>query len=151
MRLIKLLLISIVFFFLLLTAFTSLIPSTVRISRAVDILGTKEQVLPYLQEEQRWPEWNRWFQDSTIKIEVQFREKTDSSLQYQWGAGDRQFSSNFMLYEVREGTTTVQWYFEFELAWYPWEKLGSIVYDKQMGPVMEESLGNLRKLVESNP
>lgn len=151
MRLIKLLVISIVFFFLLLTAFTSLIPSTVRISRAVDILGTKEQVLPYLREEQRWPEWNRWFQDSAVAIDVQFRQQTDSSLQFQWGAGDRQFSSNFMLYEVREGTTTVQWYFEFELAWYPWEKLGSIVYDKQMGPVMEESLGNLRKLVESNP
>lgn len=151
MRLIKLLVISFVFFFLLLTAFTSMIPSTVRISRAIDIQGTKEQVLPYLQEEQRWPEWNRWFQDSATKIEVQFREKTDSSLQYQWAAGDRQFNSNFMLYEVREGTLTVQWYFEFELAWYPWEKLGSIVYDKQMGPVMEESLGNLRKLVESNP
>ncbi|MBL7769967.1 MAG: hypothetical protein JNK20_13370 [Flavipsychrobacter sp.] len=151
MRLIKLLLISIVFFFLLLTAFTSLIPSTVRISRAVDIQASKEEVLPYLENEQRWPEWNRWFQDSIKKIDVRFNNKTDSSLQYQWATGDRNITSNFMLYGVREGTTTVQWFFEFELSWYPWEKLGSIVYDKQMGPVMDESLGNLKSLVESNP
>ena len=151
MRLFKLLLISIVFFFLLLTAFTSLIPSTVRISRAVDIQATKAELLPYLEDPKNWPKWNRWFQDSSPGIEIKFIAQTDSSIQYQWSSGDRSFTSNYMVYEVREGTTTLQWYFDFKLDWYPWEKMGSIVYDKQMGPVMDESLGNLRGLLESNP
>jgi hypothetical protein len=41
-------------------------------------------------------------------------------------------------------TTVVQWYFDFRLKWYPWEKFGSIVFDQQLGPSMESSLENLR-------
>jgi hypothetical protein len=53
--------------------------------------------------------------------------------------------------ELRTGTITVQWYFDFYLKWEPWEKFSSIVYDKQLGPVMEESLIKLKTLTESNP
>lgn len=151
MRLIKLLAISVVFFFLLLTAFTSLIPSTVRISRAVDILASREKVLPYLNQESNWNKWNRWVQDSSRQIEIKSVDLSDSILSYIWNYGDRSFSSNYALHEIKDGTTTVQWYFEFKLDWFPWEKLGSIVYDQQMGPIMEESLGNLKQLVEANP
>jgi hypothetical protein len=45
----------------------------------------------------------------------------------------------------------LQWYFDIKLRWYPWEKFGSIVFDKQLGPPMEKSLGNLKKLLEKNP
>jgi hypothetical protein len=45
----------------------------------------------------------------------------------------------------------VQWYFDFHLRWYPWEKFSSIVFDKQLGPPMEKSLDNLKKLLEKNP
>ena len=47
-----------------------------------------------------------------------------------------------------EGSTTVQWYFDFHLKWYPWQKFQSIVYDKQLGPEMEASLENLRRIVQ---
>jgi hypothetical protein len=44
--------------------------------------------------------------------------------------------------------TTVQLYYDFHLKWYPWEKLGSIIYDKQLGPSMEKELRELKASVE---
>jgi hypothetical protein len=151
MRLLKLVGISAIFFFLLLTLFTSLIPSEVRVSRAVDIQRNKEQVLPLISDTLNWHKWNRWFQDSSRRIEVKNLAVSDSLISAVWTTDNRGFTSNYALFEIREGTTTVQWYFDIKVKWYPWEKLGSIVYDGQMGPVMEESLGNLKSLVESNP
>lgn len=45
--------------------------------------------------------------------------------------------------------STVQLYYDFHLKWYPWQKLGSIIYDKQLGPVMEKWLVELKKEVEN--
>jgi hypothetical protein len=47
-----------------------------------------------------------------------------------------------------QNSTTLQWYFDFKLKWYPWEKFGSIIFDKQLGPPMETSLTNLKKFIE---
>ena len=65
--------------------------------------------------------------------------------------GSREIQSAFNIVENESGTTVVQWYFDFKLRWYPWEKFGSIVFDKQLGPSMEKSLLNLKKLAESTP
>jgi hypothetical protein len=46
--------------------------------------------------------------------------------------------------------TTLQWDFEQQVGWYPWEKFGSVVSDKVLGPFMEQSLENLRNKVEVN-
>jgi hypothetical protein len=45
-------------------------------------------------------------------------------------------------------TVTVQWYMDFHLRWYPWEKFSSLLLEKRYGPVMEKGLGNLRALLE---
>jgi hypothetical protein len=37
------------------------------------------------------------------------------------------------------------------LNWTPWEKFGSITFDKQFGTPMEASLNNLKKLMEKTP
>jgi len=45
----------------------------------------------------------------------------------------------------------VEWRAITKLHWYPWEKFGSIIYDKQLGPQMEQSLLNLSQLLEKAP
>ncbi len=45
---------------------------------------------------------------------------------------------------------TVQWYMDFSLRWYPWEKFSSILFEKQYGPQMEQGLDRLKKLLENN-
>jgi hypothetical protein len=56
---------------------------------------------------------------------------------------------NFILSSSTGGQTVLQWTLHFHVKWYPWEKLASMFYDKQLGPLMEKSLGNLQKLLET--
>ena len=64
-----------------------------------------------------------------------------------WERGDRRFTGRFTLQE-KNGQTVLVWTFDFNVRWYPWEKLASMFYNKQLGPAMEKSLLNLRDLVE---
>lgn len=151
MRIIKLAIISGVFFFLLLMAFTLFIPSDIRISRAIDIKAEKSALLPYIQDTSKWSHWNKYLMDTTRRFRIEGLKVSDSLVTSLWLSGDRKFTSALAIYETRAGTLTVQWYFDFDLGWYPWEKIAGITYDKQTGPVMEESLATLKRVVESNP
>jgi hypothetical protein len=44
--------------------------------------------------------------------------------------------------------TTVHWSFTQHIKWYPWERFGSMMNDKILGPVMEKSLDNLKMLTQ---
>ena len=46
---------------------------------------------------------------------------------------------------VQSDSTTVQWYMDFHLRWYPWEKFASLLFEQSYGPKMEQGLGNLKK------
>lgn len=151
MRIIKLAIISFVFLSLLLLAITLLIPSEIRISRAIDLEVDKPALLPFVQDTAKWSQWNSYLMDSVRRFRISGLQVSDSLITSTWNSGDRIFNSSFALYDTRPGTVTVQWYFDFDLGWYPWEKFASITYDKQTGPVMEESLARLKRLVELNP
>lgn len=151
MRLLKLVFISIIAFSVLILAISLLIPAHIRISRAVDILAAKNRVLPYVQDLRRWSDWNQYVKENAGKYSIRVIQASDSLVLADWDAKNNHFQSGMAVIEARPGTVTVQWYFDFDIPWYPWEKIASIVYDKQMGPVMDESLVKLKQLVESNP
>jgi hypothetical protein len=162
MRLLKLLLISIVVFGLLILGLSLLFPSQVRISRAIDIDVTKEKILNGVGNLQQWQYWN----DMTAKEELTNKRFSDSlfssdqmlvklisaspeAVITNWNRNQNEsITSGFQLIGG-ENSTTVQWYFDFKLKWYPWEKFGSIIFDKQLGPPMESSLTNLKKFMEN--
>lgn len=127
MRVIKLGIISVIVFSVLLLLLSLLIPSTVRISRAVNIDAPKTAIIPLVEDQKNWVKWSELNVSDSKKVEGNFR------------------------FEESAGITVVQWYFDFKLNWYPWEKFGSITFDQQFGPVMERSLNNLKKLVENSP
>jgi hypothetical protein len=58
--------------------------------------------------------------------------------------------SGFTWYKIGN-VTVVQWYFDFHLHWYPWEKFSSLLLESQVGAPMERSLDKLKKLAERNP
>src|SRR5882762_332280 len=60
MRFIKLALISVVVLFALLTGIASLLPSQVRISRAVDISAPPATIYPKLGDIKTWDSWNEY-------------------------------------------------------------------------------------------
>jgi hypothetical protein len=48
-------------------------------------------------------------------------------------------------------SVTLQWYIDFHLRWYPWEKFTSFLFDKVYDPQLQEGLDNLKTLLEKNP
>ncbi|MFT3822485.1 MAG: SRPBCC family protein [Chitinophagaceae bacterium] len=159
MRLIKLGLISVVVFFLLVLGISLLIPSHVRISRAINIPAPKAQVQNQITHFQDWKQWNVMvnnkgltnsrFGDSAFvsdQLTVQLNGVWSDSVHLNWHQGKNVFPGGFNFYESGD-TTAVQWYFDFYLEWYPWKKFGSLVFDKQLGPSMEQSLTNLQNIL----
>jgi len=162
MRVIKLALISVVVLFALLTGIASLLPSHIRISRAVDISTPPATIYPPLGDIKAWGNWNEFVQLYHNKhletgklvadeITVTVEENTDSLVTSLWQqpSGTR-FNSGLRIirYAQDSSRSSVQWYFDFQVRWYPWEKFQSIMYDQQLGPLMEKSLQNLKQQAE---
>jgi hypothetical protein len=147
MRYIKLGIISFIVFFVLLYLMSALIPSTVRISRAKNFSTSAAVLHPYLADTAKW---KQWMAISTSEIDVSQVSTSDSAVITRWNYQGREIISGFRL-EQSAGVTVVQWYFDFHLKWYPWEKFGSITFDKQFGTAMERSLANLETVVNKSP
>jgi len=77
---------------------------------------------------------------------------TDSTIVSVWTlqSGGIQTSTIRLIVDNLQKVTVVQWQFEQNVKWYPWEKFGSMMNDKILGTMMERNLGNLRKLIERN-
>lgn len=43
---------------------------------------------------------------------------------------------------------TLQWYMDFHLKWYPWQKFGSLFYENTYGVMMQQGLDNIKSRVE---
>ena len=156
MRLIKLALISIVILFAMATLFSLLIPSDIRISKAINVSATRDSVLQLVGNRERWKEWHPAFKpgDSTrnfARITFNTITQNDSSVVMELSQGDKDPVINgWNVYEY-EGvdSVTVQWYMDFHLEWYPWQKMGSLFYENTYGIMMQEGLDQLKKRVDT--
>jgi hypothetical protein len=144
MRFIKLGFISLIVFSAILFLLSLLIPSKVRISRAVNIYSVN--IDKTIADLGTWKTWNELYNDSAKVTIISAKPDLIETI---WSYKDNHIPGNFRI-EHSSGTSVVQWYFDFKLKWYPWEKFGSIIFDKQFGPPMERSLNNLKKLVENS-
>jgi hypothetical protein len=171
MRLIRLFFISIIVLFLVLLAISRLIPSHIRISRAIDISSSRQKVFSAIDDLKTWDKWNQFTANSSLtnkifsnpsngyatlmkadQLSVIIIDSKPDSIKTSWNQlNAKNFTGGFNIMELRSGTITVQWYFDFLFKWYPWEKFTSLLYEKQLGPVMEESLTDLKHFAENNP
>ena len=164
MRFLKLGVISAVVLFGIILLISLLLPSHVRISRAIDINARREKIYPLVADIKEWEKWNAYIrvyhnriaEPDMLKadeIAIFMTSKKDSLVTADWQQpSGNKFGSGFAIIsnETGQGHTTVQWYFDFHVKWYPWEKFQSIVYDEQLGPIMEKSLTSLKKMAEKN-
>ncbi len=161
MKLIRLAVISIVLLFVLATLLGALLPSMVLVSRAVNVNAPRHLVLPYVSDIRRWKEWIEGMQDTSVTIyspvnadlggtSVRITHISDSAIISSWITrnGHPQTSTLRLIGDSSQKVTVVQWQFEQKLKWYPWEKLGSMMNDKILGPRMEKNLNSLKSLVE---
>lgn len=150
MRVLKLGLLSAIVLFIVLLALSLLLPFHIRISRAININASQNKIYRELNDVSKWKKWNELLGNNGIKVKVISSSHDSVVLAWKKNSGE-EIPGGFNLIELARDTTVVQWYFDFHLKWYPWEKFRSIIYDKQLGPPMEKSLDNLKNLVENSP
>ena len=168
MRVIKLAILSSIFLFLLVTTISLFIPSHIRISRATDINSTRLEVMSVISDPLEWKEWYPGA-DSLDILYIEGKPKgilLDSSGM----VGLSIFSSNDSLVTVgevgktatqrmemgwkvisgggNENNVITQWYMDFKLRWYPWEKFKSLFFENIYGAHMEQGLANLKEFSE---
>ena len=161
MNLLKLSFLSVVFLFIIISSIGILLPSTVLVSRATNILATKDSILGYIKNIEEWKEWIEGMQQTTVKIisptcadlagtTVLINFISDSLITSTWTSqkGNVQTSTIRIIGDSLQKITVVQWQFEQKLKWYPWERLGSMMNDNIMGNMMEKNLNNLKSIVE---
>lgn len=157
MRIFKLAIISILILFVVLLFLTMLIPSHFRISRAVDINVSRDSIHNSVADLRRWKEWNDMvrkpeitnplYTDSSFtsdQLQVHLKIASGDSVITFWTQPNGHVVHSGFTFVTSGGTTVVQWYFDIYPRWFPWEKLSTIVLDNQLGPVMEQSLENLK-------
>ena len=169
--LIKYILLSIVTLFVVMTLLSLLFPSEMRVSRVVNLpADARQKTYAAVSDFRAWSQWNdfiratpltnksysspsggagAWFSSDQLKIDI--KEADSGGLVLNWDLkGGRQVRGEFEFMALNSDSLTVRWSFDFHFHWYPWEKMGVFVYDRKLGPVMEESLKGLRQFVENS-
>lgn len=157
MRLLKLAFLSFVVFFGIITAMSLLIPSHIRISKAVNISSDLDSVFYLVINQAQWPRWHPAFQlqniDSLLhknKITIIPVLKRDSLITVNWQqSGKKPVANSWQLHRFAKSDSVVlQWYMDFRLEWYPWQKFSSLFYEKTYGTMMEQGLQNIKNIVQ---
>jgi thiamine kinase-like enzyme len=161
MRVIKLALISILALFVVMCFFSLMMPSTVIVSRAVDINAPADSIKLHVSDLQQWVYWVKGMNSKAVNIksataadlgrqQLTIESVTDSTVVSSWSStsSSTQISTIRFIKAPQRNLTIVQWQFVQKLKWYPWEKFGSFMNDKILGPMMEQNLQNLKLLSE---
>jgi hypothetical protein len=168
-RAIKLGFLSFIFLFLLITGFSLFIPSHITISRAVNIKGTKEKVMAEVSDPGKWVSWypgldsaQPVFVDGKVKgysfdcsaanpvTILHTKTSNDEVLALFHPKKLRPVLNGWkVLSYPASDSITVQWYMDFHLRWYPWEKFSSLLLEKSHGAKMELGLTRLRQKIQT--
>jgi hypothetical protein len=148
MRIIKLGFLSIFFLFLLVFLISLLIPSNIRLSKATNLPNQRQRIFALLRNDTAWHPAYRDSLSAPIftAMDRQVVEQTDSTLVVRLQQQDRRpVLSGWQLYGTdRTDSLTLQWYMDFHLGWYPWQKFSSMFYERTYGVMMEQGLINLK-------
>ncbi|HYC40347.1 MAG TPA: hypothetical protein VEB63_07640 [Chitinophagaceae bacterium] len=146
MKFIKLALLSAVFLFLVITLFSLFIPSRVRISKATEIRASRDSLWARIGDPTAWATWNRL--DASRSIHWLRRDRDEHVAEIPVRGSRGVVSGWQVIGEENSGPITLQWYMDFRLRWYPWEKFRSLLFEKTYGHQMEESLTSLKSQLE---
>lgn len=162
MRFIKFGIISVIGLFAVVTAISLLFPSTVVVSRTVTISAPRDSVFPLVNNMHNWKHWIQGMDTSSVKIfsntesdmsgtKVVINHISDTAITSIWqNRQGKWMISTIQLFADSSRVTTVNWQFQQQLHWYPWEKFASMMNEKILGPMMETNLSRLKMLAESN-
>ena len=165
MRILKLIIISFISLSLIITIISLFIPSNVTISRAVQINVSKEEVMRQLNEPANWRHWypggdstDFFYENAVVKglvldkrrhhYIIMLAEKKQEVMAI-FRLSRKNISTGWRLVPATDSkSVTVQWYINFHLRWYPWEKFSSFMFERISDPQLKQGLDNLKALLE---
>ncbi|MFM2439038.1 MAG: hypothetical protein RLZ16_34 [Bacteroidota bacterium] len=158
MRLVKLVFISLFFLSLLITAISALFPSTVIVSRAIELNTTPDKISFYTADLNNWNAWMSDWKESKVLVvnnkasvgsqTIELLSKNDSSVRYNWVAtGQAPYLVQFEWIRLKDDAYVIHWTFEQHVSWYPWEKFQTLLNEKVLGSKMEVELANLSNTI----
>ena len=165
MRFLRLIIISLIFFSLIITGISLFIPSHVRISRVVYINSSKEAVMEELSDPTRWKDWHPaahsadlYYENGTIrglilddvkKRYIVINDIRENEVFASYVLPNREVKTGWQIApSPGNNQVTVQWYMDFHLRSYPWEKFSSFMFERVYGPQLQQGLDNLKSLLE---
>lgn len=165
MRYIRLLVFSIVTLGLIITLISLFFPSEIHISRAVDISMGKEKVKNLIAAPENWKQWfpgadsaEYYIEKGAIKGIVNndnsrfvVKAVTDTTVvvEHTGAKGGSSIMGWRIISSGNQPGFSLQWYMDFNLRWYPWEKFSGLILDKVYGPDMERGLSKLKSVAEN--
>jgi len=146
----------------------ALFPSTVSVSRMIQINNSEDKIMNKISDLSTWKTWNEFVNSQVsknnpgtipdsawadhlrvggneISLSVPYRDRVNVLFTH----GNQMFTGQFII-DSKNRPVIVIWTLNFKVKWYPWEKLASMFYDKQLGPLMEKSLVQLRDGLEKH-
>lgn len=142
----------------LVTAISLLFPSTVIVSRAIEVKSTSEKIAFYAADLNQWSAWMSDWKQNEVRLQndtafigtqlIHFESKTDTSVNYQWVAkGQAPYVVKIEWFPLEKGNYVIHWTFEQQVSWYPWEKFQTLLNEKLLGGKMEMELQNLQGVI----
>lgn len=152
-------------FFIVITLFSLLMPSTAVVVRSETIPSTRADILKQIQQPEAWLNWYPPLKDTstvpsvqgdTIRwnssnhknilfIEKKHREGIRASFTR---SGELPVLYDITVYEI-DGLPQVEWKAIHKLPWYPWEKFAGIFLDDLAGQGYAIALVQLKEWVQS--
>lgn len=158
MKFIKLAFLSTLILSALVTVISLLFPSTVIVSRAIEVKANADKIAFYTADLKQWDKWMSDWKQNQVRLEnntafigtqtIQFETKTDNSVNYKWVAtGQAPFEVKMEWLSLAQGNYVIHWTFEQHVRWYPWEKFQTLLNEKLLGTKMELELQNLQGIL----
>ncbi|MBK5271593.1 MAG: SRPBCC family protein [Bacteroidia bacterium] len=165
MRIVILPIISFIVLFFVITGISLFIPSHIRISKAININADRKTVMKQIRDVTKWKNWYpgadslqvffsggkaKGLMRDSLYVFAKLTDANDSSVIAT--TTGRSLKGIVIGWHCIPGRSvydvTIQWYMDFHLRWYPWEKFRSLTFEKTYGLQMEKGLTNLKALVE---
>ena len=148
---------------LIITIISFFIPSQIRISKAVQINAPKDSVMTQIREPLNWKNWYPGFHSTNVLFvegivneivyvnsgQLLIDKKTDDEVSAEFiGTNKKIIITGWKIISNDSNSVTLEWYIDFHMRWYPWEKFSSFMFEKIYNPQLEKGLNNLKTFLE---
>jgi len=169
MRFIRLAALSFIILFLVIFGLSLFIPSHIRLSKAINIKGSKDTVMSFVRNPANWQYWYPGLdsalpyyengvqrgmiisnKDSSHPVYISIKKESADEVTADFQGRLTPVINTWKIIEhPTSDSLTLQWSMDFHLRWYPWEKFASLALEKSYAPRMEQGLTAIKKRVEN--